>query len=294
LNSVAGKTSPRGEGLIAVDIGNSAIKWTTDSSEDASQRVIRRLSIDARNWVSQFLDAVDQHRRGRPAELRVASVNAKALASLRKELHQQGSAIGLRLIRGDDCPMETRVRYPDRLGIDRLLAAWRASRLAPGYWVAVVDAGSAITVDCVNPQGIFLGGSILPGISLQLESLGRGTDALGLALDLGDVGNATGQDASASATSDLVLPGTDTLSAIQAGVWLGTAAAIVGLVRETQRRVAGDDDSGESNRRLFLTGGDAARLAPLIELPHQLHENLVIEALLDGGLNAAAPKVRQH
>lgn len=291
MNSAAGKTSRRGDGLIAVDIGNSAIKWTTDSSEHAPHRLIRRLSIDDPNWVSQFLDAVDQHRHGLPAELRVASVNAKALDSLRKTLHQQGSEISLRVIRGDDCPMETRVRYPDRLGIDRLLAAWRASRLTPGHWVAVVDAGSAITVDCVNPQGVFLGGSILPGISLQLESLGRGTDALGSALKVGEAAN---RQAGTPLASDWPLPGTDTLSAIQAGVWLGTAAAIVGLVRETHRRVAGDDDSGETNRRLFLTGGDAARLAPLIELPHQLHENLVIEALLDDGLNAAAPKVRPH
>lgn len=273
--------------LVVVDIGNSAVKWTVeratartigspaarpvDSPDNSPNARPRRLSIEQRDWPSQLLADVDRRSAGRPTRFRVASVNTAALEKLSTELAVLGRGDQLRVIRGPDCPMTTVLANPERLGIDRLLAAWRASRLRPERWVIVVDAGSAITVDCIDPAGIFRGGAILPGIALQLRALGRGTDALPTL------------DHSAHdepVTPRCTLPGTDTVAAIQSGVWLGTAAAIEGLVRQTLRRVSEHPEPAVPDAEVFLTGGDAARLSPLIDLPHHVRDNLVIEALL--------------
>ena len=41
--------------------------------------------------------------------------------------------------------------------------------------VLVVDAGSAITIDLIGPQGVHLGGYISPGLRLMREALWQGT-----------------------------------------------------------------------------------------------------------------------
>jgi type III pantothenate kinase len=42
----------------------------------------------------------------------------------------------------------------------------------------VADCGTAITVDCVSDEGVFLGGAILPGLSLGASALAGGTALL--------------------------------------------------------------------------------------------------------------------
>lgn len=63
------------------------------------------------------------------------------------------------------------------LGVDRALCAWGASQLY-GTPVLVIDAGTAITLNAVDAQGVFIGGAILPGLALQCQSLHQGTGAL--------------------------------------------------------------------------------------------------------------------
>ncbi|MCT7975144.1 pantothenate kinase [Laspinema olomoucense] len=66
--------------------------------------------------------------------------------------------------------------YPT-LGIDRALALVGAAR-EWGWPVLVVDAGTALTLTGADPQGRLVGGAILPGFGLQLQSLTEKTAAL--------------------------------------------------------------------------------------------------------------------
>ncbi|MBX3354473.1 MAG: type III pantothenate kinase [Phycisphaeraceae bacterium] len=64
-----------------------------------------------------------------------------------------------------------------RVGADRLLnaaAAWDVMRSA----CIVVDAGTAVTVDFIDGEGVFHGGAIAPGASMQLTALHERTAAL--------------------------------------------------------------------------------------------------------------------
>jgi type III pantothenate kinase len=63
------------------------------------------------------------------------------------------------------------------LGIDRGLAVLGAG-VSYGYPVLVIDGGTALTFTGVDAARNLVGGAIMPGLKLQLQSLGAGTAAL--------------------------------------------------------------------------------------------------------------------
>jgi len=78
------------------------------------------------------------------------------------------------VIKLDDLPL-TGV-YPT-LGIDRALTLLGAGETF-GYPVMVIDAGTALTFTGADAQQRLIGGAILPGLRLQLQSLTQKTAAL--------------------------------------------------------------------------------------------------------------------
>jgi len=68
--------------------------------------------------------------------------------------------------------------YPT-LGIDRALALWGAGE-AYGFPILVIDAGTALTFTAADVNCFLVGGAILPGLGLQLQSLSQRTANLPL------------------------------------------------------------------------------------------------------------------
>ena len=76
------------------------------------------------------------------------------------------------LDRYDKLPVRVGVDEPERVGVDRLLNAVAAkAKLAPGQPAVLVDAGSAVTVDWLDEEHVFRGGTIFPGIRLMTRAL---------------------------------------------------------------------------------------------------------------------------
>lgn len=74
----------------------------------------------------------------------------------------------------DDLPLKA--VYPS-LGIDRALAVLGAGAVY-GYPVLVIDGGTALTFTGADTHRKLIGGAILPGLRLQLQSLAQKTAAL--------------------------------------------------------------------------------------------------------------------
>ena len=66
--------------------------------------------------------------------------------------------------------------YPT-MGIDRILAVWGAGCYY-GFPCLVIDSGTALTLTGADPQAKVIGGAILPGVRLQLQSLFFNTASL--------------------------------------------------------------------------------------------------------------------
>jgi type III pantothenate kinase len=98
------------------------------------------------------------------------------------------------------------------LGADRLASALGALAqfTAP---LIVLDFGSATTIDVITGEG-FLGGAILPGVRMQMESLFRRTE------QLPEVGLAFPPNAIGSSTEHC----------IQSGILFGHLAAVEGMI----------------------------------------------------------------
>jgi type III pantothenate kinase len=138
-------------------------------------------------------------------------------------------------------PLAIRVDRPDEVGADRLVNALAAARLH-GTPAVVVDFGTATTLDCVAPDGAYVGGAIAPGLELGLEALALRTAKLPR-IELRAPDRAIGRD---------------TVSAMQSGTVFGYQALAAGLLDRVRRELAASSGLQPSDVRAILTGGLSA------------------------------------
>ncbi|MEO1003067.1 MAG: type III pantothenate kinase [Cyanobacteria bacterium J06638_7] len=166
----------------------------------------------------------------------------------------QGCRIGLSRV-----PLQ---RMPSWLGVDRALVGWQAWRRS-GTAVLVADAGTALSLTLVDGEGRFRGGRIQAGLALQLQALASGTAQLpvvpAVTPELGLAPGASPSDPWPTVTAEAMA--------------LGVAEGLVAAVAEAWRQAR----SSEPGCRLWITGGDGARIAARLNCPYQPW--LALEAL---------------
>ncbi len=150
---------------------------------------------------------------------------------------------------------------PEKMGVDRWSAALAAFHLVndddPGSGLCVIDAGSALTIDCIRGASHY-GGYILPGYQMQVNALLDGTGKV-----YADTGNNTPR----------LTPATDTEGAVHAGVLIGMVGAIERAVN------CFTDLHGINKLELFICGGDAPWLIECSSLSIQWEPDLVLDGL---------------
>lgn len=229
---------------ILIDAGNSSLKWVV--VEAGLWRTQGRM--DYADWgalkaeliagTECFVASVTSRERERQlaAQLDAAQSRATWLTS----------AASFSDLRND-------YQSPRQLGVDRwmgLIAARQRSREA----VLVVSVGTAMTVDALTAEGVFLGGLIVPGMGLMRQALQQGT-------------------ASVAETGGLwqAFPRT-TADAVQSGI----VAALCGAIQQQHARLA---ELAGVPPRCLLTGGDAASLLPHLGVAAETVPALVLEGI---------------
>jgi type III pantothenate kinase len=122
---------------------------------------------------------------------------------------------------------------------------------APAQAAIVVDSGTATTIDLVTADGVFRGGSILPGLRLSAYALHDYTARLPM-IDTDRFGMPT--DAS------LPLPGRNTRAAINAGLFWGQLGAIKEITSRLQAAALSQFGCRETPIRI-ITGGGGRKIA---------------------------------
>ena len=102
-----------------------------------------------------------------------------------------------------------------------------------------------MTIDWIDSEGKFAGGSVLPGIQLQTESLALRTERL--------------PEVKWTKPGPISLPGKNTSDAIRSGVILGLASAIDGLINQYAEQFS----IAAGKLRTVITGGDAEWVTPI-------------------------------
>ena len=131
-------------------------------------------------------------------------------------------------------------RRPRRIGVDRWVALI-AARAELASAVCVVDAGTAVTIDAMDKEGMHLGGLIIPGLALMATSLHVSTGEIPL-VKAGRKSLTAGDGLFANTTG----------GAIQNGALAAVAGAI-------DRSIAALRRAG-LRPKVMLTGGDASRI----------------------------------
>lgn len=247
---------------VAVDIGNTRMKWGRCDG-GAVAATVSLPANDPAAWQRQR----DQWQLRHGATWAVAGVHPERCSTFLHWLQESGGTVVLldshRLL-----PLTVALPQPAGVGMDRLLNAVAANGVRPPAAPAlIIDAGSAVTVDFVDAAGVFRGGAIFPGFRLMSLALHDHTALLPLV----------------QVESLPPITGTNTIEAIQAGIFWSILGGTAALVRQ-HRKAAGDDLA------IFLTGGDASLLADQLQR-EGIAARLWPEMTLEGvRLAAEAPK----
>jgi type III pantothenate kinase len=159
--------------ILACDIGNSRIGLACVQGEQVLQS--RRLSQPEHAELADVIAELWESCACRV--LAASSVNPGRLAQVEAAAGERIKQELLLVGRDLPLPIRTDVEEPNRVGTDRLCCAAMAyERL--GQACVVASFGTAITVDCVDNEGVFLGGAILPGLRLSAAALAGGTALL--------------------------------------------------------------------------------------------------------------------
>ena len=158
--------------------------------------------------------------------------------------------------------LKVRYRNPHEVGADRIAGAIAATQRQPNANLIVVDCGTATTFDVVTAGGDYLGGAILPGVGISVETLAGRTAKL----------------PSVELTRPTVALGRSTVESIQSGIYHGHVGAIRQLLGELSREAFAGD-------RPFVIGtGGFSRLLE----PEKLFDEIVPELVLLGLKHAEA------
>ena len=138
-----------------------------------------------------------------------------------------------------DIGIKIAIDNPSEVGADRIVNAVAAFEQF-GKSCIVVDFGTAITFDCISSWGEYLGGAIVPGMSISLDALASRTAKL--------------------PRIDISVPpqkaiGGNTVDAIKSGLLFGYGAMVDGLIKKLSIEFT---DSPE----IIATGGMSELIAP--------------------------------
>lgn len=237
--------------LLVINVGNSRL--ALGSFVAGSLEYVSRIGNDDQiNWPRQIAEAWSRIS-GRPqSAIAGASVNPAA-AELLEPLVRQATGQDIQWVGQElDLPIPVLTDAPAETGVDRILniaAAYEQMQKA----CVVVDAGTAVTVDCCDDNGNFLGGAIAPGAAMMLRALHQQTARLpqvNFAIPDGAFGKSTAQ-------------------AMCQGAYHG----IRGLVKELVESYA----TALGNwPEVICTGGDATTLFEGWELVHAIAPDLTL------------------
>jgi type III pantothenate kinase len=214
---------------IVVDVGNSRIKWGRCSSNGVVASAALPYAAPA-VWDEQLA----HWQLTGPLFWAVTGVQPAERLRLVQWAQQRGDRAQV----VDDwhqLPLRVLLQQPQKVGMDRLFDAVAANGRRRSEAAAIlIDAGSAVTVDWLDETGAFRGGAILPGFGLMAKALHEHTALLPLI---------------AVPQGTPPLPGTATVTAMEAGVFWAVVGGVQALIGQLSSRTTERPD-------IFLTGGD--------------------------------------
>ena len=207
---------------LAIDRGNSFTKLSIFNGES----ILAFESCSDESLMTLFRSWMQTHR---PASIIVSDVRGDFPLS---DFLAESDVPIVQLSHSLKFPFTIRYETPDTLGHDRLANMAGAMAVRPNSNVLVIDCGTCITYSLLH-EGIFIGGSIAPGVRMRYRALHEFTGKL------------------PSVEPSRILPaiaGSSTAASIRSGVELA-------IVLETDAMIEAYRHAF-NNLQVLITGGD--------------------------------------
>lgn len=245
--------------LLAIDIGNTNLviggirddqllfkaRIATDRLRTSDQ-----YGVEIKNMIEAFGYSISEID-----DCIISSVVPPVFNSVKtgviKVIGKQPMVVGPGLKTGLNIHMDV----PSQVGSDRIVIAVAAlaEYSAP---LILMDLGTATTIEVVEPDNVYMGGIIFPGVRVSLDALTSRTAQLpGISLD-----------------QPKNVIGKNTVDCMRSGMMYGTAAMLDGLIDRIE------EELGHSST-LIATGGLAQFITPLCKHQIILEKNLLLKGL---------------
>lgn len=245
--------------LLAIDIGNTNL--VIGCIKDDKILFKARIATDRLRTSDQYGVEIKNMMEAYGVQLAdiddciISSVVPPVFNSVRtgviKILGKQPMVVGPGLKTGLNIHMDV----PSQVGSDRIVIAVAAlaEYSAP---LILMDLGTATTIEVVEPDNVYLGGIIFPGVRVSLDALTSRTSQLpGISLD-----------------KPKQVIGKNTVDCMRSGMMYGTAAMLDGLVDRIE------EELGHTST-IIATGGLAQFITPLCKHDIILEKNLLLKGL---------------
>ena len=208
--------------VLAVDIGNSNIVL---GCFEIIKTVLEPNNIDSRNFEGSIISSVvpSVTHTIKDAVLRLTGKNAMVVGP--------GMKTGLKIM----------LDNPAQLGSDRVADAVAAINYYPCPLI-IIDMGTATTISVIDRDKNFLGGMIIPGLRVSLDSLT----------------NRTSQLPKISLDPPKKIIGSNTVDCMKSGIIYSNASSIDGVIKRIENEL------GEKCS-VISTGGLAHAIIPFCE-----------------------------
>jgi len=220
--------------LLAVDIGNSAIKFGLFEGGNLTSKFSIPTKRDATS--DELKLAVDGRLSVSIDSTIVCSVIPEIDSAMRDFLRMVADTNPIFVNNSFDFGLKINYEPLESLGTDRLVNAFAAVEKY-GSPCIVCSLGTATTIDVVNANREFLGGIIAPGLEAMAEALHLRAPRL----------------PNIAAEKPDSLLGDSTVESIRSGVYHGYVAMVDGLIEKIKKEFGIE--------RTILTGGNASVVA---------------------------------
>lgn len=245
--------------LLAIDIGNTNIviggirddeiifkaRIATDRIRTSDQ-----YGVEIKNMLEAFGTKISDIE-----DCIISSVVPPVFNSVRtgviKVIGKQPLVVGPGLKTG----LNIHVDVPSQVGADRIVIAVAAlaEYEAP---LILMDMGTATTIEVVEPENVYMGGVIFPGVMVSLDALtSRAAQLPSISLD-----------------KPKQVIGKNTIDCMRSGMMYGTAAMIDGIIDRMEEELG-------HKSTIVATGGLAQFITPLCKRKIILEKDLLLKGL---------------
>ena len=245
--------------LLAIDIGNTNL--VIGCIENDKILFKARIATDAIRTSDQYGVEIKNMMEAFGVQVKdiddciISSVVPPVFNSVKtgviKVIRKQPMVVGPGLKTGLNIHMDV----PSQVGSDRIVIAVAALAEYEAPMI-LMDLGTATTIEVVEPNNMYLGGIIFPGVRVSLDALTSRTAQLpGISLD-----------------KPKHVIGKNTVDCMRSGMMYGTAAMLDGLVERIEAGLG-------HKSTLIATGGLAQFITPLCKREIILEKDLLLKGL---------------